>query len=930
MDRIDDMQYKVLQLIPSGVGVYDVTGTTVRKVYLNDGYYQMISANKDKRHQYDGTSTVNAVHSEDISGLIEEAKASIAEKRMLEYSFRVLTGDGGFRWIAIRANHIPVENGTERFFAAYYDIDELVRTRDKLRENDIIINDALIYSDIIHFIFYPDTRRCEMVAIPEKYKDIPNVLEDFPEVCIREFDMDKENAQVLRQAVNDILAGCQETECIVSMNMQRRHFWYRIHLQTFRDHKGNALRVIGNAQNVDSFKAAERNFNEEKLRMQSLESGILATSCFNVTRDQNIDVNNSETFNYSRTCDRGIHEEAIKVNPEIGRQDPATLSILLSGAEEIPDKRQRRKFIETCSHIGLIKNYEAGNREIVLEYRRRTGRGLIWVSTRIVMLPDPETNDVLAFFYTRDINDQKIRQEVASSLVTHNYINASYVDLETGLAYQPIESTDHAEMNPEGENFDAFYQSLIKETVYPEDQERCLRECRIRNIVASLEQNGSYNFSYRENCAGTDDKPYRLTLASAFYLNDEKRYIVISRSDITEQYEYEQQQKQILREAAERAEKANMAKTDFLSRMSHDIRTPLNGIIGMAALAGEEEDTARVRDYLDKIGESGKFLLGLVNDILDMNRVESGKIRLHPEAYSFVEFRNYLDSVIRPLCNNSDIEFTCETSGFEYMVMVDKLRFNQIFFNLLSNAVKFTPKGGHVALRSRTMKIDDSTVNIRFSVEDDGIGMKKEFQTHMFDPFEQEYTSSDSFRTGSGLGLAIVKSMVDLMGGTISVDSKLGRGSTFTVDLNFEIVKKPPVKQSEDPEFELLKGKRILVAEDNAINGEIIVNLLEKKGIIPYLVTDGYKAVQAFMASGEYYYDGIIMDVRMPVMDGLKATRAIRAMDREDAGTVPVAALTANAFDEDVEACMEAGMNMHIAKPIEPDQLYGRLCKLLK
>jgi PAS domain-containing protein len=546
MNKADDMQYKVLQLIPTGVGVYDVTDTAVRKVYLNDGYYQMISADKDSRHQYDGTRTVDAVHREDVAGLIEEARASIRENRMLEYSFRVLTGDGGFRWIAIRANHIPAGEGTERFFAAYYDIDELVRTRDKLRENDIIFSDALVHSDIIHFIFYPDSRRCEMVAIPEKYKDLPAVMEDFPESCIHRFDMNKENAHVLRQAVSDILAGSQETECIVSMNMQRRHYWYRIHLQAFRDHKGNDLRIIGNAQNVDSFKAAERNFNEEKLRMQSLESGILATSCFNVTRDQSIDVNNSEIFNYSRTCDRSIHEEAIRLNPEIGNQDPSTLSVLLSGAEEIPDKKQRLKFLETCSHIGMIKNYEAGNREMVLEYRRQTGRGLIWVSTRIVMLPDPETRDVLAFYYTRDINDEKIRQEVAASLVTHNYINASYIDLETGLAYQPIESSDHAEIDPEGEDFDAFYQALIPLTVYPEDQEKCRRECRLDNIVAALEQNGSYTFSYRERDPN-GEKPYRLTLASAYYLNEEKRYIVISRSDITEQYEYEQQQKEILR-----------------------------------------------------------------------------------------------------------------------------------------------------------------------------------------------------------------------------------------------------------------------------------------------------------------------------------------------------------------------------------------------
>lgn len=381
---------------------------------------------------------------------------------------------------------------------------------------------------------------------------------------------------------------------------------------------------------------------------------------------------------------------------------------------------------------------------------------------------------------------------------------------------------------------------------------------------------------------------------------------------------------------AKKAESAAKAKSEFLSRMSHDIRTPMNAIIGLTHLAEEEENLQKVKEYLYNIDTSSDFLLGLINDILDMSKIENGELTLKEDSYTKEEFRNAINTVIKPLMDKKDIRFIFRLAANAECIRVDRLRYNQIFFNLLSNAAKFTPKGGTVEFTTEELPPLDGKKGIRFHIKDNGIGMSKEFLPHLYNPFSQERAKGGEDVKGTGLGLPIVKSLVDIMGGDISVTSEIGKGTEFIVELyvpEAEPAEKIPVS---DAMGENLKGARILLVEDNDINIYVAQLILEKAGCVVEIAKDGKEAVEHFEASEKNYYDAILMDVRMPVMNGIEATKTIRALDREDAATVPIIAMTADAFDEERKKTIEAGMNYHLSKPIEPKILYQVLLEYMK
>ena len=390
-----------------------------------------------------------------------------------------------------------------------------------------------------------------------------------------------------------------------------------------------------------------------------------------------------------------------------------------------------------------------------------------------------------------------------------------------------------------------------------------------------------------------------------------------------------------LQQAMQESERANHAKSEFLSRMSHDIRTPLNGIIGMTYLAEEENNTEKTADCLRKIDQSSRFLLGLINDILDMTKAESGKIELHPEPYPAEEFNSYLDAVIRPLCKEKNQNFILqEDISNQFVPVADKLRINQIIFNILSNAVKFTPEGGTITYQIQSKPLSSDKVAITHIISDTGIGISPEFQKNLFKPFVQEGRIDNSELRGSGLGLSIVKKMVDLMHGTIEVSSNLGKGSTFTLHFVFDMIPaeekavQPPVTAVSDDA--VLAGRHVLLCEDHPLNQEIISALLTQKGMLVDIADNGLRGVELFRRSSIGFYSLILMDLRMPVLDGYAATSLIRGLRRKDAETTPIVALSADAFSEAVQKCLDTGMNGHIAKPIDPQTIYAVLASYLK
>ena len=368
------------------------------------------------------------------------------------------------------------------------------------------------------------------------------------------------------------------------------------------------------------------------------------------------------------------------------------------------------------------------------------------------------------------------------------------------------------------------------------------------------------------------------------------------------------------------AEKANQAKSNFLLRMSHDIRTPLNGILGMIDMAEQyEDDKAKQRECREKAKMSAQILLELINEVLDMGKLESGEISLEQIPFDLAEIcRSVAGAISRQLQgrNIEVIEEDCHI--FHRKLIGSPVHFQRIMMNILSNAIKYNRENGKIYITCREISDNETVANIEFKCRDTGIGMTPEFMEHIFDPFSQEHATARSEYGGTGLGMSIVKNITDKMGGTISVESVKGVGSTFDVVVPFEIDQNASGRTDEDQEsIPSIQGFKLLLAEDNALNMEIAKFMLEEAGAKIIAAVNGQEAVDAFKNSALYEVDAILMDVMMPVMDGHEATRQIRAMDRADAKQVPIIAMTASAFAEDRIAAKKAGMNEHLAKPLD-------------
>lgn len=476
--------------------------------------------------------------------------------------------------------------------------------------------------------------------------------------------------------------------------------------------------------------------------------------------------------------------------------------------------------------------------------------------------------------------------------------------------------------------------SAWSDLLHPEDHDRVLRE-----YYAAIEDYTGkkvYNVEYR---LLTKDRGYRWFQATGKLSRREDgtpiTYVGMF-VDITERKETDEklrEQRALLEEALVKAQRASQAKTIFLNNMSHDIRTPMNAIIGFTNLATTHlDDRELVRDYLSKITASSSHLLRLINDVLDMSRIESGRVVIDESPCSISQILYDLQSILRADLETRELHFQMDTWALLHPhVICDRLRLNQVLLNILSNALKFTPAGGHITVTAAEMPGDTpDTAIYQFRIQDTGIGMAPEFLEHIFEPFERERTSTVSGIQGTGLGMSITKNLVELMKGQITVESRQGQGSVFTCAFPFRLSAAPDVGETPAASAPRLSAHwHILLVEDNELNQEIAVTILEEAGCLMDVASDGAQAVEKVSHSLPDPYDLILMDIQMPVMDGIEATRAIRALSDPRLANIPIVAMTANAFEEDRQRVLSAGMNGHLGKPINVDKLFSTLQSIL-
>jgi len=495
------------------------------------------------------------------------------------------------------------------------------------------------------------------------------------------------------------------------------------------------------------------------------------------------------------------------------------------------------------------------------------------------------------------------------------------------------------------------YDELIKYVgdnymISADNTEKYYDRFSLDNIVKEVDKNGVclFAFAFRdvENKERQKYKQFRFA-----YLDDKKDKLLASRTDITSSIEKEKALNNNMKDALLAAENANAAKSDFLSRMSHDIRTPMNAIIGFTTLIQKNiDDKEKIIDQTDKILLSGNHLLGLINDILDMSKIESGNVQINTREVDIKKSISIIEDMIRPFMEDKGQKFTVDMTGVKNKrYIADDQRMQQILINILSNAMKYTERGGEISFKIKTLSdYLDNHENISFEIKDTGRGMSKDFLEVIFEPFSREKLPIKDNTSGTGLGMAITKNLVNLMGGTITVKSRLGRGTTFTVVLPFEIAKGQEnsfsAKNNEKKSEEIsIAGINVLAAEDNELNAEILQELLDIEGVKTKIVSDGKLAFDEFKSANVGTYDAILLDIQMPNMDGNEAAECIRQISknleyddkkREEAANIPIIAMTANAFSDDVQKSALSGMNAHIAKPIDMKKLKKSIYELLQ
>ncbi|MCI2048327.1 MAG: ATP-binding protein [Lachnospiraceae bacterium] len=900
----------LLSHIPGGASIFHIREGHAYLDYANEGCLSIHHIKQTDPNRLIGVRTITMVFEADRPAVMAEFERILENPGATgNINYRTVGDDGKLHWVGLRFRTAYEKDGSTYYYAAYTGMDRQKAMEESLAESRNALKEAMLNTDLQFFTYYPGQGRCENLMLNDRFSQLPTVWKQYPDDFLNYTKVSPSDAEAYREMIRAIDRGEDHAECTVRFAYSGGFIWEKIKVTAVRNSEGKTVRAQGYSVNVTDKINAEERIRKERLRLDSRENGVFESYSFNLTKGS---------------------------APEIRTSDRETL---FRTAAKIPDEGDRERFLSMCSADAVSAAIHEGHFFKVLRYRRQVNDEIRWVSTSVEVLPDPESGDMIAFFYTSDVNDKVIREKVSESIVHRDYACVSILSLQTGV-YNVLSGTDEYLRPLDGMQFSDALVKAENEFVAECDLEQYKRELALTSITTALENKRLYSvYNRRRQVAGQlPGKPLRRMKNDIFYLDEHRDVLVFLLTDVTEIYEQERETREKLEAALIAAKQASSAKSNFLSRMSHEIRTPLNGIIGMDAIAAQSVDNPeKVADCVAKIGLSARYLLSLINDILDMSRIESGKMLLKNEKFMFRDLVSSIDMMISNQTKSKGLHYECTVSGgIAEAYYGDVMKLQQVLLNILGNAVKFT-KTGKVTLDIRPVSQKGEQSVIRFTVRDTGIGIREDHLEKIFSPFEQEDTTTTTVFGGTGLGLAITKNLAELMGGSVRVRSTVGVGSEFTVDVplkedteaqpssgrEFQCAREPEAADPPETRSYDFSGRRVLVAEDNLINSEITRTLLEEKNFTVETAANGMQAIELFLKHPAGYYDVILMDIRMPVMDGLQATVNIRHCDRPDAKIVPVIAMTANAFDEDVEKSRAAGMNAHLSKPIDPEYMYS-------
>ena len=925
-EQLEQFYQTLVQNLPGGIAVirFDMAKKQMLPEYISEGFAAMTGMSTDEAYALYKNDATAGVHPDDLDYIIGRLNQHLKKHLdTCESIYRLRKKDGSYIWIKNNSSLILRPNEIPLIYAVYSDITKEIEAQNKLRQkyNDLLLRQQNYPLSNEILSGYCDITANRILRIYDKtgidplqkfgferqnfFKGLATLIESPEE---REHFLNTFlNAPLLEKFAQGI--NSQELECFIRMPHDNSGHYLKCVINMIESpDNGHTIGVLS-VLDLTQFKIND----QISMHLAHAHYDFIATCDFN-----------SDSYQLFFT-----NSKANLMPPEQGSYSENIVAFL----QTFTVPKDREFCMEMFDPANMQRRLYHEN-SYSFHYSLKDEQGHIYTKNMIVFLIDQRLNKV--GMARADITDYVREQRALLNTLAYTFEQLSIINLVT-------------------KEFTMYTRKSVLQNLSPykcADFNRALHKLSLPYTKLAADETAAEKFSLPVILSRLAEKPQGYEFTLPYLANDgsEKNKqinvlwgdeghhtICLVRCDVTDIISAEKNSRSVLQNALDLAQEANRAKTDFLSAMSHDIRTPMNAIIGMTDLALDDLDNRQhLSEYLDIIKSSSSHLLTLINDILDMSRIEKGKLKLARTSFNLSVEIDRFCSRYQLLMDKNSLNFLHNAELLHCNCIGDTAQLQRIWDNLVSNACKFTPPGGTVTFSACELPSDNERLGwYKFTISDTGIGIDSESLQHLFDPFFRSSDVISKHIEGSGLGLAIVKNIVDYKGGTISVTSRQGEGTTFTVTLplHFDTAAEHPVEKpthtfgSADFDF---SGKSLLLAEDHPINQKVAELILEKTGAAVTIVENGLQCTELFTGSAKGSFDAILMDIQMPVMNGYEAAQAIRSSTHPQSATIPIIAMTANAFAEDIKNALSAGMNAHIAKPIDPQKLYETLAAYIK
>lgn len=894
MDNVD-CGIVVMSTLPDGN-----IGTT----YVNEGICRMMNTTPEQIIKMTEDDIFTVVHPKERAYIQKKYYEAIKEKRNFSETYRISIDGEHYIWVRMQTNLMEDENGNTIYYCVYTDVTKEKEAQDKIKISDAVVRIAVEQTGIVFGTMDLQTRE---ITFDGTAKDHSYYMDMKFWRKVQKF-IHPDDVRVITRYFKAILEGEINPPVWVRMkNADHQIYnWFKITYTLLPDENGKPVKAVISAVDVTEQKQLEEAFEDQMSFRNVLEDKVLDYYRLNLTQN---------------TCGQGYSSNNIK---DVLLKCDSADTFIQKASSFIPDESQIQEYRNLFSRENMLKQFYSGRNHLYMQRKTITDSGEIkWIETHVTVMKNPKTGDIEALVYTFDIDDSKTMQQLFDQVVNMEYDYISTIDLIHNVYRMYSHGTEDSLPGFLGCYTD-IRDKHAQEYVSEGTRQEYLLQLDCQNMKKRLDKEQQYGFTFEIIAA---DGSCRLKEIQLRYIDRAAELVSITRRDVTEILAEEQKKAEMLRSTMHAASQASAAKSDFLSRMSHEIRTPMNAIIGMTAIAAKSVgDDERIADCLSKIGISSRFLLTLINDILDMSRIESGKVLLKNEKIPFEEFINGINAICYAQAQAKGVDYeNIIDSQLDDCYIGDAMKLQQILINILSNAIKFTPQDGKVAFWIREKKRVRDNVVIEFVITDTGCGMSEDFIPKLFEPFEQEHSGSTSLYGGTGLGMAICKNFVDLMDGHIHVRSVLGHGSEFTVDVKLGITNDSIRKRNTKQTYEFSNLTALVVDDDISVCEQMVVTLKEI-GIISSWVDSGKQAIDVVkrkMTAGRYF-DFILIDWKMPELDGIETARRIRKIVGPD---VTIIIITAYDWMEIEREAKLAGVNMLVSKPLFKSSLISAFQK---